>query len=131
MTICLLTNFSGFSQTISQDDTLFQITAAQLRATVKIFVEHDFLKIENSFLTERVSLFEQSGMSKDNIIGLQQSQIGNLNQIIVTKDAIIANNNTMIDNLKTQIATERTKRRRNMMLAGGVAVVGGLVLILK
>jgi len=123
-------SYSGFSQTISQGDTLFQITAAQLRATSRIFVEHDFLKTENSLLTERVLLLEHTVRSKDAIIGLQLEQIVNLNSIIITKDTIATNNEAMITSLKSQIEAERKRQRRNMFVGVGVVVVVGVLVII-
>ena len=102
-------------------DTLYRITAGQLRATVMIFAEHGFLKSENGLLKERVLLLERSGMEKDYIIRSQNGQIVTLGEIIDKKDAMLMNCDAMMENLRGQVAAEQ-KRRKRYMLAGAVVV---------
>jgi len=138
---CLLIHFSVFSQSISGEtaawretgDTLYSITAAQLRETCRIFAEHSFLKSENVLLNSQISLLNRSATAKNYIIQSQNEQISTLNAIIDKKDDIDKNNDMMIENLKAQIATER-KNHIKYMLYGcgvGVAVVGVVALIFR
>ena len=141
----MLTAFSVFSQSISNDfesfndveewkaDTLFHITAEQLRATVKIFSEHQHLLSENELLNIRTALLERSGRAKDYIIQSQQTQINTLNGIVVRKDAMLMNNDAVIDGLKKQVATEQKDRKKYFLYGAGAGavVVGVIVAVLR
>jgi hypothetical protein len=108
----------------------YSITADQLRATCRIFVEHGFLRSENTLLTERISLMERSGRARDCIIQSQQTQIGTLHSIIIKKDAIIMNGEASMDNLKAQM---KAAQKKHLLIGTGIgaAVAGVLVMILK
>ena len=137
LTLCLLTTFSAFTQSTSQTtesckDTLYSVSATQLRATARIFAEHSFLKSENALLHERISLLERSGTAKDYIIQSQRDQINTLNEIIVRKDAMLKNSEAMIENMKRQVKAEQKDMRKFWYGVGaGIAVSGVAVLILK
>ena len=136
MTLCLLIACTCFSQsTLSKDfkeDTLFSITAAQLRATVRIFAEHDFLKTENALLNEQVSYFVLQTSNLKLQTAAQQSQIAALNEIIKKKDAIQTNSDAIIANLKSQIAAEQRNRKKYFLYgAGAGAAVVVLIAIIK
>ena len=125
----MLIRFCGFSQTILENDTLYSITAGQLRAACRIFVEHDYLKRENGLLKERSLLLESSGKAKDDVIRLQAAEIDALGLVIVKKEAIGINNAAAIGILKAQLAAERKKRKRYAVAGGGVGVVAGVVVM--
>ena len=135
-TVCLLICFSSFSQTTSQGtesrvgaDTLYSVTAEQLRATVRIFAEHGFLKSENALLQHQVSLLNRSGRAKDLIIQSQAEQIGSLHEIVFIGDAMQSNSEAAIEALKKQLEAERRKRKMTRWVAG-VAVVGAVLMSL-
>lgn len=119
------------SETEECNDTLYRITPAQLRTTVKIFAEHRHLKSENKLLTERISLLERSGKARDYIIQSQQSQINTMYEIDVRKDAMLMNNDAMMDVLKSQIEAERRKQKKYAVMGGCVGAALLMVLLLK
>ena len=105
------------------------ITADQLRATVKIFAEHSFLKTENKLLTNQIALLSHTSHAKDYMIQDQRAQINAMSEIIVAKDAIVANNNAMIENLKKQIVAEQKRRKYLLYGAGAGAATTALLLL--
>ena len=124
---------SAFSQTTSESsDTLYSITPAQLRKTVLIFAEHDYLKLQTSNLKLQTSNLKLQIEAKDQIIRSQLSQFDTVNEIIIRKDKIIANNDAIIDSLKKQITAEQKDMRKFWYGVGAGVVVSGIaVLILK
>ena len=81
-------------------------------------------------LTEQVSLLTRSSTAKNYLIDNKQAQIASLNEIILTKDRIIANTEAVNRNLKAQIAAERKKYF--WYGAGfGAVVVGVVVAVVK
>lgn len=130
--ICLATNCISFSQSISNEseaanDTVYNITAAQLRATCKIFSEHDFQKTEIIWLNHQMSLLSRSDRAKEYIIKSQGEQISTLSAIIAKRDEMIANNNTVIETMKRQAAEERKKQKKDKMIWCGGGIVAGLI----
>jgi len=147
LTVCLLIPYFTFSQNIYNNDssyftfsakskitdTLYQITPAQLRAACRIFVEHDYLRTENTLLYERIALIERSAAARDMIISTQQRKFDTMTEIIVRKDAMIANDEAIIEGLKKQVAEEQKKRKRYTLygVGAGVVVAGVVMGLLK
>ena len=137
-TACLLIHFSIFSQSISGNtdawhetgDTLYSITAAQLRETCRIFTEHSFLKSENELLNSQISFLNRSATAKDYIIQSQREQIGALNDISVKKDAALTNCDAMIENLKKQVSKERQEQKKYFLYGAGAGIVLSAALVL-
>jgi len=132
----MATSYTGYSQSTSESewksDSLYCINKAQLRKTVIIFAEHSHLLSENIILTNRVSLLERSITAKDYIIQSQREQINTLGDIIVKKDAIILNNNAIIEGLKKQVKAEQKDMKKFWYGAGaGVVVSAVAILIFK
>jgi hypothetical protein len=125
--------YSNFDEKIRITDTIYLITATQLRATCLIFSEHSFLKSENTILNGQISILQRSGRAKDYIIDSQKSQINTQDEIIIKKDLIITNNNTVIESLKAQIKAEKKERKKYFLMGtgAGAIVVGVLVVVLK
>ena len=131
--LCLTIACTSFSQTTSTGDTLYSITPSQLRATARIFAEHDFLKTENALLTEQIVFL---GLQTSNLklqTAAQQGQIAALTEIIKKKDAMQTNSDAIIANLKHQITAEQKSRKKYFLYgaAAGVTVVGLAAIIFK
>jgi len=100
---------------------------------VKIFKERDFLLSENTILIGQVAALEGLSVEQNFVIQSQSRQIGTLNEIIVKKDAALMNCDAMIENLKKQIASEQSGRKKYLLYGagGGIAMACTLILIFK
>jgi len=98
-------------------DTLVQITAGELRATCRIFVEHKHLKAQNGILTEGIRLLEQKTSEYENIFQLQQKKIDNMTQVEVKYQQMLTNHREMIRNMEIKMKQDRKK----YIIYGGAA----------
>jgi len=135
-----MTAFFCFSENTSANDTakwngdtIYNISATDLKAAIIIFKERDFLLSENSMLKIQIHQFEHLTLEKENIIQSKSSQFGVLNEIITKKDMALTNCDAMIDNLKIQVKKEQIEQKKYFLYGTGAGIVisGVLVLIFK
>jgi len=104
-------------------DTTFLVTASQLRESVKIFKERDYLLEENTMLLNGIALQKKLIYEYDQIVYRQKDQINYLNHIIIKKDDMINNNCITIDLLKKQIQKEQKEKKKFFLYGVGTGIV--------
>jgi hypothetical protein len=124
LTILLLVFLQNISAMIKIEpelkDTLYSITANQMRTTAKIFVEHKYLKQENSLLMHQLAINKDLVSTLESKSGTMQNQITDLNSVILGKGSQITEYQRLNDEIRKQ-------SRKNVIKYTAIGTAAGIV----
>ena len=126
--ILLMTmSLKGFSQSVT-DSTSIQLEKPIAKLVIKDLITGDGAKDELAITIDKIKLFEQKIVLKDSIISNLNSQIGNFNSIMLTKNDQLLLSQELSKKLETDLKKQKMKNKLTMG-AGLVGIVAAVLLV--
>ncbi len=126
--ILLMTmSLKGFSQSVT-DSTSIQLKKPIAKLVIKDLITGDGAKDELAITIDKIKLFEQKIVLKDSIILNLNSQIGNFNSIMLTKNDQLLLSQELSKKLETDLKKQKIKNKLTMG-AGLVGIVAAVLLV--
>jgi len=121
--ILMITSLESFSQTVI-DSTSIQLKKPIAKLVIKDLITGDGAKNELVLTLGKVDILKQKIVLKDSVILNLNSQIGNFNNILLSKsDQLLLSQQLQLDLKKQKLKTKLTAG------AGIVAIVGAILLV--
>tara|TARA_X000001316_G_C900867_1_gene19146 strand:+ start:61 stop:429 length:369 start_codon:yes stop_codon:yes gene_type:complete len=120
-------SLKGFSQSVT-DSTSIQLKKPIAKLVIKDLITGDGAKDELAITIDKIKLFEQKIVLKDSIILNLNSQIGNFNSIMLTKNDQLLLSQELSKKLETDLKKQKIKNKLTMG-AGLVGIVAAVLLV--
>jgi hypothetical protein len=120
-------SLKGFSQSVT-DSTSIQLKKPIAKLVIKDLITGDGAKDELAITIDKIKLFEQKIVLKDSIISNLNSQIGNFNSIMLTKNDQLLLSQELSKKLETDLKKQKMKNKLTMG-AGIVGVIAAVLLV--
>ena len=125
--ILMTMSLKSFSQN-AIDSTSIQLKKPIAKLVIKDLITGDGAKDELAITIDKIKLFEQKIVLKDSIILNLNSQIGNFNSIMLTKNDQLLLSQELSKKLETEIKKQKIKNKLTMG-AGLVGIVAAVLLV--
>ena len=126
--ILLMTmSLKGFSQSVT-DSTSIQLKKPIAKLVIKDLITGDGAKDELAITLDKIKLFEQKIILKDSVILNLNSQIGNFNSIMLTKNDQLLLSQELSKKLEIDLKKQKIKNKLTMG-AGLVGIVAAVLLV--
>ena len=125
--ILMTMSLKSFSQN-AIDSTSIQLKKPIAKLVIKDLITGDGAKDELAITIDKIKLFEQKIVLKDSIILNLNSQIGNFNSIMLTKNDQLLVSQELSKKLETDLKKQKIKNKLTMG-AGLVGVVAAVLLV--
>ena len=123
--ILMTTSLKSFSQNVI-DSTSIQLKKPIVKLVIKDLITGDGAKKELAITIDKIKLFEQKIVLKDSVIFNLNSQIGNFNNILLSKSDQLILSQELSNRLKQDLKKQKLKNK----ITAGVGVLGVVVAIL-
>jgi len=123
----MMMSLKGFSQNVT-DSTSIQLKKPIAKLVIKDLITGDGIKEELSLSVSKIRLLEQKVVLKDSIIFNLNSQVGNFENIMLTKTDQLALSQELSKRLQLDLKKQKVKTKL-MGGAGLVAVIGAIFLL--
>lgn len=121
----------GSYKSFSQNDTLIQLTPNITKLVIKDLLNHDRLLIENNLLSLQVSNLTLSNTKHLNQIEYLNIVNSNYKQIELYNQNQIINYNALTDRLKKDLDKSKKANKTLRLIALGLGVTTGVLIIIK
>ena len=125
--ILMTMSLKSFSQN-AIDSTSIQLKKPIAKLVIKDLITGDGAKDELAITIDKIKLFEQKIVLKDSIISNLNSQIGNFNSIMLTKNDQLLLSQELSKKLETDLKKQKIKNKLTMG-AGLVGIVAAVLLV--
>ncbi len=125
--ILMTMSLKSFSQN-AIDSTSIQLKKPIAKLVIKDLITGDGAKDELAITIDKIKLFEQKIVLKDSIILNLNSQIGNFNSIMLTKNDQLLLSQELSKKLETDLKKQKIKNKLTMG-AGLVGIVAAVLLV--
>ena len=125
--LLMMMSLKGFSQNVT-DSTSIQLKKPIAKLVIKDLITGDGIKEELSLSVSKIRLLEQKVVLKDSIIFNLNSQVGNFENIMLTKTDQLALSQELSKRLQLDLKKQKVKTKL-MGGAGLVAVIGAIFLL--
>ena len=125
--ILMTMSLKSFSQN-AIDSTSIQLKKPIAKLVIKDLITGDGAKDELAITIDKIKLFEQKIVLKDSIILNLNSQIGNFNSIMLTKNDQLLLSQELSKKLETDLKKQKMKNKLTMG-AGLVGIVAAVLLV--
>ena len=114
----MMTSLKSFSQNVT-DSTSIQLKKPVAKLVIKDLITGDGAKKELVLTLDKINLLEQKLVLKDSIIFSLNSQVGNFESIMLTKN----NQLTLSQELSKKLQTDLKKQKFKTKLMGGAGIL--------
>jgi len=125
--ILMITSLKSFSQSVI-DSTSIQLKRPIVKLVIKDLITGDGAKNELVLTLGKVNILKQQVVLKDSVILKLNSQIGNFNNILLSKSDQLALSQKLSKKLELDLKKQKLKTKLTAG-AGIVAIIGAILLV--
>ncbi len=125
--ILMITSLKSFSQSVT-DSTSIQLKRPIVKLVIKDLITGDGAKNELVLTLGKVNILKQQVVLKDSVILKLNSQIGNFNNILLSKSDQLALSQKLSKKLELDLKKQKLKTKLTAGV-GIVAIIGAILLV--
>jgi hypothetical protein len=125
--ILMIMSLNSFSQTVT-DSTSIQLKKPIVKLVIKDLITGDGAKNELVLTLGKVNILKQQVVLKDSVILKLNSQIGNFNNILLSKSDQLALSQKLSKKLELDLKKQKLKTKLTAGV-GIVAIIGAILLV--